>query len=322
MSFSLRFPIRLAPGRSIAGAEEWRSASIGGREFHVRLEGRYLAIRVEGFPAENLARGFLPKLRTALYWVALEWGLAFTAELAFDRVVSHSDPEEAARNINRSFGTSFERVHGLVNGNRPCTYPSDRPPRTMTVGEPTVVMAVPPDKFFRSLEVGLGCTNPRHLDDQRIETALSLFCAKSYEGSEGAKLLALVMALETLAERRERPALVLGFLEQWKREVSLYRSQLDEASEEYEALESLERELLFRKEASLRSSVRSLVRDTLEAAGDSNALEISRRAVGVYDARSTLLHEGRLSKKRLRRAVSDAEVIVAAVLKAKIQEAV
>jgi len=60
------------------------------------------------------------------------------------------------------------------------------------------------------------------------------------------------------------------------------------------ALDSLERELLFRKEASLRFKIREFVLRTLTSAGDPDANELARAAVAAYDLRSALVHEGTL----------------------------
>lgn len=57
----------------------------------------------------------------------------------------------------------------------------------------------------------------------------------------------------------------------------------------------LERELLFRREASLRSQIRKLVVDALVIAGNPDPQEVGRRAVKVYDKRSTLVHQGVLN---------------------------
>jgi hypothetical protein len=127
------------------------------------------------------------------------------------------------------------------------------------------------------------------------------------------------MALETLTSSRPKHRAAQELLNQWQLQVGERKQQLPVASDEYEALESLERELLFRREASLRSQIRTLVHDTLEADGNPNANQLAGRAVKVYDSRSTLVHEGVLQTDELRTAEQDAREIVVMVLKSKLR---
>jgi hypothetical protein len=88
-------------------------------------------------------------------------------------------------------------------------------------------------------------------------------------------------------------------------------------TEEHHALESLERELIFKKTDSLRRQVRTLVYETLDLAGHAHALDLAQKAVKVYDARSELVHEGYLSDSLLSRVTAEAKEIVEQVLRAK-----
>jgi hypothetical protein len=106
-------------------------------------------------------------------------------------------------------------------------------------------------------------------------------------------------------------------LDKWKQEVQELQEPLAPDSEDAASLEALSRELLFRKEDSIRRQIRSLVFTTLQANGDEDAQAMATKAVQVYDHRSTLVHEGRLDPPVLGKANSDAKNIVERVLRAR-----
>lgn len=63
-------------------------------------------------------------------------------------------------------------------------------------------------------------------------------------------------------------------------------------------------------------SLRQLVNDVLSTDKHPQATELARRAVHVYDQRSTLIHEGALPIGKLEKAEKEAKEIVELVLKA------
>jgi hypothetical protein len=128
----------------------------------------------------------------------------------------------------------------------------------------------------------------------------------------------MIMALETLTENRSKHQVALELIEKWRETVENQKRSYPSGSEEYEALDALERELLFRREASLRSQIRTLVHDTLSLNGNPHAMQWASRAVKVYDSRSRLVHEGKLPRNELLTAEREAKEIVVAVLKAKL----
>ena len=141
-----------------------------------------------------------------------------------------------------------------------------------------------------------------------------------YEQTEKARLLTLVMALETLLDHPPRHVVVHQLLTTWRDEAASIKSKYKPGTDEYVALESLERELLFKKHNSLRRQVRALVYETLEpSVGSDQAQESASTAVKVYDARSILLHNGYLPDDKLRRSTSQAKAILEQVLRIKLE---
>jgi hypothetical protein len=109
----------------------------------------------------------------------------------------------------------------------------------------------------------------------------------------------------------------LELLDGWKPQVEALENGFPKDSEEWHALDALEREILFRKTDSLRRQVRSLVFDSLRSVGQEDAYELEQKAVYVYDMRSKLVHEGYLPAEVLSQIKEDARKIVELVLRAK-----
>jgi len=133
---------------------------------------------------------------------------------------------------------------------------------------------------------------------EKLRVALELYAAHFTERQVRVRFLLLVMAMETLAEATSKHQVAISLLERWHKELKAEMANHSPSSEEFKNLEALSRELSFRAEDSVRSQVRKLFRRfndpyTLE----SDALE--RRALHVYDKRSTLVHDGYLPTDEL-----------------------
>ena len=200
----------------------------------------------------------------------------------------------------------------------PAAYPSDKNIRFVGLGNATVVIGTPAKHVFDFLAEGMSVRGSQPtVTDAKLQTGLDLLAAYWTEHSDNARLLTLVLALESLMSDPPRHQVVLYFLDKWKVEVQARKDDFTEHSEERHALESLERELLFKKTDSLRRQVRTLVRQSLEYMGNKDAVEVAKNAVWVYDQRSTLVHDGALPQQVLSEAITNARTIVQLVLEAR-----
>jgi hypothetical protein len=117
--------------------------------------------------------------------------------------------------------------------------------------------------------------------------------------------------------RTPRTVLVLSLLAKWRNETEELLGTIDADSEDAISLEALSRELLFRREDSIRRQIYNVVFSTLHANGDTDALPMAKHALSVYDQRSTLVHEGKLPARALNAATADAKALVERVLRAR-----
>lgn len=152
-----------------------------------------------------------------------------------------------------------------------------------------------------------------------LRTSLEIYAGYFHQTSVVARFLTLMMVLEALAPVTMKPQFALSILDKWRSEIAGLKAGLGDGSDELAALEAIERDLDFRREASVSSRIRSFVLTTLGAVGNPDAENIARRALQVYSKRGTLLHEGTLdSAEELDKAERDAKEIIDVVHKAKI----
>lgn len=143
----------------------------------------------------------------------------------------------------------------------------------------------------------------------KLRTALELYGSHFHEPQARTRFLLLVIAIEALAEPAGRNDVVLKMIDKWGWELEAEKALHGAASEEYAALEGLARELIFKRETSIRSQVRQLFRGIARARGDSTDV-VPRRALAVYDARSALVHDGALPPGALERNEQEARELV------------
>ena len=319
MTHTLRFPFRLPPGQQIADLAAPDHRVVEGLNWTLDQKGAFYVLEVTGLASESACQEYVHQLWSGFNWLLLKRGVAAEASLKFDKVVYAPDPEEAARNLEKSFGLRNKRpVHGLVNDNMPAAYPSNKNIRFVGFGNSSVVVGTPVEHMFNFLTEGMSVRGAKPtVTDSKLQTGLDLLAAHWTEHSDNARLLTLVLALESLMSDPPRHQVVVRFLDKWKGEVEARKNDFTEDSEERHALESLERELLFKKTDSLRRQVRTLVRESLDYLGHKEAAELAKKAVWVYDKRSKLVHEGVLPQQVLSEAIMNARTIVQLVLEAR-----
>jgi hypothetical protein len=312
--YTLRLPFRLPPGREIAVSEE--VIELGDLKFSLKLQNQLYVLKIDGFPSENEAKNYINNAWAGLMWVLLKRGISPDAELKAQEVKYAEDPYQAAKNLSNNLGLQIEGpVDGLIDGARPAVYPTEKKIRAITVGKPTVVVTTPVETVLRILGEGASFQRSDELvEDKKLQVALELYGAHFTEFTSNARFLTLVMALEALASGVRRTQLVLDLLDKWEIELKELLENVEPNSDDASSLEALRRELLFRRDDSIRRRIQSLVLKTLLDHGDEDAEKVAKKAVKMYDLRSKLLHEGWVEPQKLSKATSDTEHIVKRIL--------
>lgn len=316
--YELRFPFR--PLHWVTGFERDYEFEVDGHQGLIRDEKPYLVIKVRSFATEQEAQDFMPRIWDALAWVAIELRTGFIADMTTDSVTYAADPEIAAKNLSKNFDLpNTGPVHGIVNGHLPSVLPLGKTIRTLKMGEATATVTWSADKYAPAFAHALNQTKAGTLyNDERLHTAIDLLCDIQRESSVRSKFLTCIIALEVLSTPLKKHAVVQQLLDELDARVEEQIKIYDSKSDEYHALESMRRELLYRREASLRSSIRKLVLDGL---GDLLESEVEARAkevVRAYDVRGRLVHDGVVPENELHQAYDAAYEALLDLLKRKL----
>jgi hypothetical protein len=288
-----------------------RSFQFDGVKIELCHEDGIQLLKIVGFRTEQAAEAFMPRVRTGFAFLLLNRGMAVNAEFELQKVHMADDPKQAAENLSKDFGGANlgGQVDGVLDGRRPAIYRSHGNFRRITAGSMSVLVTTHAADIAASIEHGMRAANPAALvDDPRLQTAMELYGAAQTESTGRARFITLMMVLEALAEPTRRPAAVQSFLDSVQEMLTVQRSEYGDTSEEAFAFEALQREIFFRRDDSIRSQVRQLVLKTL---ADEDA---AKRAVGLYDQRSTLVHKGALPEQVLGEATTAAMDLTRRVL--------
>lgn len=315
--YTLRLPFELPEGYQITDTDE--PIQFGEFEFKVKKETRLYTLVIDGFTSEEQAKQFLINSWSGLTWVLLNCGLASKWKAEPQNITYSKDPAQGAKNLSKSFNMEIEgEVDGLIDGSRIAIFKTKSNFKTITGGNVNIISGTNSKRFFEFFFKGMESTKPRDgYGHKKLGIALELYSAFFSEATPNARFLTLVMVLESLAESEKRPKAVIDTLENFGYQIEEIEKNYSDDSIEKVSFESLKRELVFRKEDSIRKQIRSLVFNTLSINGDSDALEMSKQALKVYDKRSTLVHEGSIPSDELGNVSADARNIVERVLRAK-----
>jgi hypothetical protein len=309
--YTLRFPFRLPPDRKIEITET--NSDLDSLTLSLEKQDTFYVLTIKGFPTEDRAKHYINNVWAGLMWVLLHQELSPEAIIEPREVIYTEDPCQAAKN----FGFK-DPVDGLIDGGSPAVYPTEKRLLTATGGQVSVLVTTHEHDVLRFFREGtLFPESDKVIADLKLRVAFELYGAYFTEFSGNAKFLTLVMALETLATGIPRTKLIRDLLDKWKKDVTELKDRIEPESDDADSLEAVSRELLFRKEDSIRRQIRNVVFTTLQVNGDEDAAEMGKRAVEVYDHRSTLVHEGKLEPPVLGKATTDAKTIVQRVLRAR-----
>lgn len=315
--YILRFPFRLAPGQEFSKLDQPYHGECLGLSLRLGSQSGLYFFSLGEFPDEEAGNRFIPKLWAGLMWALLHLGVSPIAELSPQNVKYTKDPIAAGENISRSLGLKVDKIGCILDGASPAVYESTKVVKVMTGQNVTLLQGFAPDRTVAFINEALSLPRPAAvLADTKLKVALDLYNAFFREASTNARFLTLNMVLEALAPSELKHQFALDAITRWIDEIKQLQKATDSESDEWEAYESLIREVGFRREKSIRSSIRSLVRLTLSPS-DPEAEALSREAVRLYDVRSRLVHDGYVPGEDLGQAVTRIREIDFRVLRAR-----
>jgi hypothetical protein len=295
VTYRLRFPFRST--HEVTDFTSPIALRLSGIQASLQPHLPYVVLNLEGFESESAAAEALPFAWGAVMLASVLAGWGFQAETILDTVIYAKDPDRAAQNLYKSLGLPITGpLHGLVNGNLPAVLPVDKNIRYLTAGDVSVRQSIPAGGIAPHLERALSHRDAgRAFADERLKLALELWSDYHKEYSLQAKFLTLVMALEVLAPPATKHGVAQTIVDRWDAELTSQLQLYDEYSEEREAIDSLRREVMFRRERSIRSRIRKHILEVVGAVSREDAHQTAQMAVRAYDLRGSLLHTGTLT---------------------------
>ncbi|MCO5105344.1 MAG: hypothetical protein M9919_15215 [Burkholderiaceae bacterium] len=319
--YTLRVSVKTLGKEPISGLDSEPSIAIGLIRVTVKQRERHLVLQACDFDSEGDAEDFLQQIKGGLWNLALEHNIAFVPYFGRRDLTRAKDPEAAAHNLAKCFGTPAEEpvkpVHGLTEEAGYTIFASDENIRFLAVGDFTAHASTGWDAVARTLtegiqQSGLGADQ----QDSGLATAVDLYLTHFYETSIRARFLTLMMVLEVLAPVTERHPTAVQLLADFQKSIDL---QIDGAAdtETRDALEALRREIDFRKETSIRRRVRRLVLDVAPL-DEQSRQALAKKVVDAYDLRGTVVHTGAVDAQALSEANETALQTAKLILRARL----
>ena len=310
--YTVRIAFTVPPSTKIG--EDEVCDQVGTLEVSLKFAGEHYTLEAIGFPSTERAADFLTRLDSALCWLLLKNGISAEAALEPQTINYYSDPQLAAANLSKSLDVRIDGpVDGMASGTEAAIYLTDKRLRFATFGRGSAYTTVPSRDALQTLLEGLRFKGAHGISqDPKLGVALKLYGAYFTEQSSTARFLTLIMSLEALTLPTPKAPIALALLEKWSIELDEIAAPMAPNSEDALALAALKREICFRRDDSIRSQVRKLVLSTLD--DESDAADVAREALRLYDLRSTLVHDGFVDARQLSEATDRARTLVHRVL--------
>lgn len=316
MTYRLQFPFQAQS--AISGIDNPVIFSIDQIQARLFPRGRYTVLELSGFRTAEEASAHIPIVWAALRWVLIDRGINVTFELQPNDIVWAEDPNEAAKNLSNSFNLPNRGpVHGIASSDGlPLVFGDDQNIRFLSFSG-TVEITTPLHLFKVPLTDALSRFGTEKLiENSRFRIATDLYSAYYLENSPSSRLIILGMALEVLADPSKKHEAALQLIDRWKADIQRQKLAMATDHEAVASLESLERELLVRKQVSIRSRIRHTANRLAPHLSADEQHELAHNAVATYDARSSLVHKGRLEEKDVHEFVEKGQKTVSLLLKA------
>lgn len=319
--YTLRVSVKVHGTMPITGLEKEPTITVGQRTVTVKQRSQYLILLARDFNSEAEAEAFLDQIKAGLWNLAIEYNIAFDADFQRRTIQRPDHPEQAARNVARSFGLPIEEpvqpLQGLSDEQGYTIFQSDENIRFFAFGTVIAYESTGWENAREALAEGIRNARLR-TDGQDIAfaTAMDLYLSSFYETTIRARFLTLMMCLEVLAPVTQRhPAAVRALCELNGLVDAQVKNENDE--EARDALDALLREIDFKKETSIRRRVRRLILDEAPLGQDANEAR-AKAVVEAYDLRGTMVHTGVVESDRLREANNTALQAVKLILRARL----
>lgn len=316
MTYRLQFPFQAQS--AIGGIGEPARFQIGPLQARIFSRSRYVVLELGGFSTPEEASAHIPIVWAALRWVLIDRGINATFDLQRNDIVWAEDPIRAAKNLSESWDVPDNGpVHGIAaSDGSPIVFREDqniRFPSVSTTGHSITPLQLLLSPLTDALSrPGTG----KLFENSRFRLATDLYSAYYLENSPSSRLVTLGMALEVIADPADKHQAALQLIDRWKADIEDHKLAVATDLDAVASLESLQRELLIRKQASIRSRIRNTANRLASHLVADEQQSLTENAVATYDARGLLVHKGQLADSDIYELVEKGRKTVSLLLKA------
>lgn len=319
----MKFPFQLHG--TVIDFDEASVFALGSLTARLILRNRYVVLEVRGFDSHDHASSYIPNVWAALRWVLIERGINTSFDLGPNDITWAEDPLLAAKNLSKSFGLSdMAPVHGLASTDgSPIVCREDQNVRVLSFSGAIGTSHTPQHFFLEPFSEALSRLDADALiKNSRFKLASDLYSAFYLETSPTSRLIALGMVLEVIADPANKHQVSIDLIDRWRKELIQRKLMFIDDQDAIHSLESLDRELLVRKEASVRSRIRHTAKRLSHYLTIDERESLDKDAVNTYDERSALVHKGQISKGNIGELVTKGQRAVKLLLRAYYTEIV
>jgi hypothetical protein len=292
MAYRLQFPFQLQS--SIDGIDVPVFFQIGRLLARLFSRSRYVVLELSGFNTSEEASAHIPIVWAALRWLLIDRGINATFEIQPNNIVNDIAASDGSPLVFRE-DQNIRFLSGSGTGKTITPLPRFLPPLTDALSRPGT------DKL---------------IENSRFRLATDLYSAYYLKNSPSSRLITLGMTLEVLADPTNKHPVALEVIDRWKADIDQCKLAVANDQEAVASLESLDRELLVRKQVSIRSRIRSTANRLASHLSADEQQNLTENAVSTYDARSSLVHKGRLENNNIHELVEKGQRTVSLLLRA------
>lgn len=281
--------------------------------------GSSIRLKVSGFVSEAAANDACPYLCFGLKYLGVKKSLPIRFSETPRKVFLYDNPEEAAKNISKTFGgsgTEFgSQVHGIMDEGAPAIYRSHHRIVMLSLGSPSVVTSLLGGDHKGLEDVDWGAGQASSVDElpANLETAIELFNNSGFEPSPSAEFIVLVAALEQIFPPEQVDVKTRQLIESIAESLEQQASQAND--DDCQLIKDLWQRILGLKRESISKSIKHGAACIL-AEDKELRVSLSKEIGTIYSRRSDFAHKGEANLSTLSRL----REIVQSILLVKLSE--
>lgn len=322
-SYSVRLQFNLEPGRTLKLTNSDHLQLLG-YECKITQEYNQYALTIAGFVSEDAASTFLLKAGAGLIWFGLKKSVGIKVDLNIAPVRLFNQPKPIAEGSSLAsiaYKKGWREFDGDYDANKTIIIPDHKRLFRFSAGPVTIRIDTPASMLNNVMLEGMVEGRPELvLRNPKLRLACEVFLSSHFESTPAASFLSRITTLEILVTDVLASEPVQTMAERFMSEATAAKTNEKDTDVRLE-FESLVSRLSYLRYRSIKSRIRSLVEEKLQADPDiMEPAKVSKEVSLLYDLRSTLVHTGEANTEKISDGNNRLNEIVPRVLRAIFKE--